>query len=326
MNILVLVSDENYLEYTKQVFYSAHRFGNWQGEYGLFVHNVPEHKLEWFRDRGIHIFSPPPLVDHDVNGWPPIVFHKCYLVHPMMKKWEKVVYMDADIMIMRDINRLAEYSNFAARRENGNLDIRGQLLFDDELDQKGLDILAGLKKRYNLKRVALNVGVMVFETAYNSQALFERSVEILQKYERVMRFPEQALFNFLYYKKWRALPAVYNDYTFFFFTRDVERTPHLQRQKRHSKVLHFIGLNKPWHPDCYFHSDWKERMAQADSFPNVEQIGENPSLLTDYARAVSRTLKLVPMYLAHGTWLAGQQLQKYWPSAYRWYKNLFRNG
>ncbi|MCC5918315.1 MAG: hypothetical protein JJU02_13430 [Cryomorphaceae bacterium] len=321
-NILVLVSDDWYLEYTKQVFYSAHRYGNWQGEYGLFVHNIPEEKLKWFRDRGIHIFNPEPLIHRDVNGWPPIVFHKCYLVHPMMKRWDKVVYMDTDVIIMRDINKLANFSGFAARKENGNLDIRGQLLLDEDLDEKGNAVLHQLKKNYKLSKVALNVGVMVFETKHNSTERFNHAKDILYRYESVLRFPEQALFNFLFYKEWKALPPVYNDYTFYFFTRDVEKAPHLQRKKRQSKILHFIGLNKPWHTDNYFHDLWTERQNNADEFPKCAQIGENPSRWTDIWRMIDRGLRMIPLYLGHVSWLAGQQLQRFWPAGYQFYKRI----
>ncbi len=322
MNILVLASDNYYLEYTKQVFYSAHRYGNWQGEYGLFVHNVPHEKLQWFKDRGIHIFEPEPLIEEDVNGWPPIIFHKCYLVHPMMKPWKKVVYLDTDVTILRDINKITKYKGFTARKENGNLNIRGQFLHDEDLDENGLKIMNRLNKTYNLNRVALNVGVMVFETKYNSMYFFERAKQLIIEYKNVMRLPEQALFNLLFYNRWNKLPSVYNDYTYFFYTKDIEKVPHLQRKKKQSKILHFIGLSKPWDSDNYFYDLWTSNLASANDFPNCNQIGEKPSALVDVLRRADRKLRKVPMYLAHGTWLAGQQLQRYWPSAYQWYKKI----
>lgn len=321
-NALVLVSDSFYLEYTKQVFYSARKYGNWTGDLVLMVCDVKEEELKWFRERGIIILNPEPVIQYQVNGWPRVVFHKLYLVHPMMKKWDKLVYMDSDIMILRDINRLTRYKTFAAGVENGKLDIRGQLLHEEDLTEKGKQLISELKTNYNLKRVALNVGVMVFDTRHNSRELFEKGKNLLFKYEPVLRFPEQALFNLLFYRNWKRLPHVYNDYTFYFFKEDIEKSPHLQLMKRHSKVLHFIGLNKPWHQDCYFHEDWKSNMERVDELNRVEPEGENPSKLTDIRRAIYRFFRKLPMLIAHSTWLAGQQLQRISPKMYHLLKRF----
>lgn len=319
---LVLVSDSGYLEYTKQVFFSAKKYGNWKGDLVLMVCDVEDAELDWFRERDIIILDLEPVIETQVNGWPRVVFHKLYLVHPMMKKWDKLVYMDADIMILRDINRLTRYNTFAARTENGKLNIRGQLLHDEDLTEKGKRLMTDLHKQFNLNRVALNVGVMVFDTRQNSEDFFESGRKLLYKYEPVLRFPEQALFNLLFYRNWKKLPHVYNDYTFYFFKKDIEKSPHLQLMKRHSKVLHFIGLNKPWHPDCYFHEDWKANMEKVNEISGVTPQGEDPSMLTDLRRSTYRILRKIPMYFAHLTWLAGQLLQRISPGTYHFLKRV----
>ncbi|TVR77448.1 MAG: hypothetical protein EA412_11140 [Chitinophagaceae bacterium] len=319
---LVLVSDAGYLDYTKQVFYSAVRYGNWKGDLVLIVCDVDSAELEWFHKRNITVLSPDALIDRKVNGWPRIVFQKLYLIHPMMKKWDKVVYLDTDVMIFRDINKLTNYNSFAAHKENADLNIRGQFILDKNLDEDGRELMKELSESYNLNRIALNVGVMVFNTDQNTDELFNEACRLLNRYESVLRYPEQAIFNLIFYKKWKNLPYYFNDYTFFFYKKDVEKNKFLQLIKRKSKILHFIGEVKPWHETCYFHEEWKENLAEAENLPLVDKIGEVPSSLTDLRRTWYRNMIKFTIFFAHLSWLTGRLLHRISPAAYHFLKRF----
>ncbi|MBA3901598.1 MAG: hypothetical protein H0X62_15580 [Bacteroidetes bacterium] len=320
-NALVLVSDLNYLERTKQVFYAAHRYGNWEGDYVLLACDIPHQELQWFRDRGIEILAPEAVIGRKVNGWPEVIFHKFFLLHPMMKKWNKIVYLDTDVIILRDINKFLKFNTFAACVENGGLNLRGQLLPDAAHTENGRMLIKELGNAYNLNATAFNVGAMVFNTAQNSMELFENAKELLFKYEKILKLPEQALFNMLFYRKWKKINQVYNDY-FFYKIDDIKSHYHLKLVKSHSRVLHFIGPIKPWSKDCFYYDLWMENKASADGFPNIAQIGDKPGAITNVQRSLIRFGMKCKMYIGHFSWLAGQKLQSFSPPAYVFFKRF----
>lgn len=317
--VLVLVSDKGYLNYTRQVFYAAHRYGNWQGEYALITGDTGNEDLSWFKERNIHILDLPPVTKQKVNQWPPVIFQKLYLLHPVMKQWKQVVYLDTDILIQGDINRLAAYGPFAAHTENGSLSIRGQLLPDEKLSDEGKKLLKELSNSYNLKRTAFNVGVMVIYPHQLEDGLFEKTKNLLSRYEPLLRLPEQALLNLVFYRRWKNIPPTYNDYTYYQY-EDISQSPYKKLVKSHSYILHFIGDNKPWHRDSYFYPRWHQNLLQSDGMPQVDQTGDNPGRTRVLIRKVYRYIFLVFMYLAHLSWLAGRLMHRTTPGLYRFLK------
>ncbi len=317
--LLVLVSDRGYLNFSRQVFYAAHRYGNWKGEYALITGDTGNEDLSWFKQRNIHILDLPPVTKRKINQWPPVIFQKLYLLHPVMKRWKQVVYLDTDILIQRDINPLARYGPFAAHTENGSLSIRGQLLPDEALTGEGKALLKELSQSYNLKRTAFNVGVMAFYPHQLEEGLFEKAKSLMNRYEPLLRLPEQALFNLVFYRQWKKIPATYNDYTYYKYS-DISNSQYKQLVKSHSYILHFIGKNKPWHRESYFYPRWHKNLSQADSMPHAEQTGDNPGKATVLIRRIYRNIYLIYMYLAHLSWLTGRLMQNNTPGLYRVFK------
>ncbi len=269
-NALVLASDQKYLEYTKQVFYSAHRYGNWKGDYILLACDMGNADLSWFKERNIHVLDLEPLTKIRVNDWPPIIFHKFYLLHPMMKRWNKLVYLDTDIIVLKDMNHLTQLDRFAACPDY-YLSIREQFFDIDEVDSKRKSKIKHLERKYNLSKLSFNVGMMVINAQKNSLPLFEKALDILDGYHDVVKYPEQAIFNLCFYKKWKMLYK-YNNYLFLYKNLSV---PKNESKEEHNIVIsHHIGLTKPWHQDNGMHQVWKNNYANADSFPAIEQIGE----------------------------------------------------
>ena len=54
-NLLVTLADETYIDQAKQLFSSVYWNARWKGDYMLLSHNIPNEKLNWFKNKGILI-------------------------------------------------------------------------------------------------------------------------------------------------------------------------------------------------------------------------------------------------------------------------------
>ncbi|MDP8200613.1 MAG: hypothetical protein P9M11_00560 [Candidatus Tenebribacter burtonii] len=52
-NLLVTLTDANYIEQAKQLFSSVYWNSGWKGNYMLLAHDVPDEKLIWFSEKEI---------------------------------------------------------------------------------------------------------------------------------------------------------------------------------------------------------------------------------------------------------------------------------
>jgi len=267
---LVLVTDQNYLEYTKQVIYTSYSKGKWQGDYVLIVYNIPDEKLEWFKKRYIYILDFEKIINEKINNWPPVIIQKLYLLHPYMKKWRKLIYLDTDISILKDINDLKKYKGFAAHADFDKFTLRHQLLNSSEASTEGKKLFKELEKMYDLELPAFNVGVMVINTGNNSYELFNKGLDLLFRYKNIIRFPEQAIFNLMFYKSWTDLPYYYNTYTNFLTFEDARKENLLKNKD--IRILHFFGNNKPWESTNYFNPFWYNNYLEAEHFPEFIEI------------------------------------------------------
>ena len=272
---LALVADENYLEYTKQVIAGSYIHGNWDGAYILIAFDIDPEKLRWFKDRGIYIFHAEPLITASIRynkakDWPVVVYAKLYLFHPFFTQWDKVLYLDTDIIIRKDIRGLMNHLRFAAREESMGQDMLYQfvpdMLYLNKAHQQAIEALP-----YDLKTTSFNVGVMVVPTQNNTIANFEKLTALANELHGLAYFPEQAVLNAFFYKNWDNIPYVYNDlYVHDWF--------HQRKDDRDAVILHLVGNNKPWNTNSPYYSEWNDMYAKADDCFDCKQVGQQPDL------------------------------------------------
>lgn len=285
---MVLLADLGYLDKVKQVIYTAFVYGNWPGEFVLFTDVTDAEPLRWFRERGVYVYTPPvPAMAPEqcawAAQWPPLVFAKLFMFHPEMRRWDTIAFLDADIIVRRDLIGLLRFSGFTARYDQS--DIAYQFLLPEQV--VGADArakLARLRQRYDFSAPAFNVGVMTVSTADNTEALYRRLTEMAEEYADVVRYPEQAVLNLAFARRWRNLPVAYNcpDVTKAF--REAPSPRRLLRGRiaalsRHSSLtdvalIHFWGDVKPWQEHSAYYREWHDNLANADRLFGLAQVGE----------------------------------------------------
>lgn len=248
-NLLATLADENYIEQAKQLFSSVYWNAGWKGDYMLLAYKIPQKELKWFRDKGILVKKCKLFFGKKIGKFSPVVLGKFYLFTAEFKKWNNIVYLDADIIVRALLDEITKIKGFSAVQDITPLSrIKGQFK-SIKLNEK---LFSKIKNDYNLKKPAFNAGVLAFSTDIIKKGDFSKLKNLFNLYIN-FDFPEQSALNLLFYKKWKKLPRVYNIY------------PHLINPKKvKGIILHFTGDYKPWFPKNYFYKEWKYNLDRAE--------------------------------------------------------------
>lgn len=236
-----------------QLFHSAVTKGGWRGDLLLLAYELEGDDLSWFEDRGIQVYHCPDLpYANDICAqykWPEVVWHKLHILKPYFRQWERLLFLDGDILIHSSITNLANVHEFSAVSSN-------QLLRDELLTPMGAMIRGydtrkriDMAKTFDLANPAFNCGLMAFPTSAIPDDAFEKAMELRRAYGEMIIVPEQAILN-LMIPKWHALPNAYNIYPF-----SIRHETHLDISDIEPIMTHFI-IEKPWVPSHPQHGEW----------------------------------------------------------------------
>lgn len=264
---LALVADSHYLSYTKHVFAAAKTRGCWDGDYILIAHEVDEEDLAWFQKNGIYIIRSSNLIhvapnENKAIDWPSVVYAKLMFFHPECAHWDTIVYLDTDVIIRSDIRGLLSYEGFAAREESMGMPLKYQFIPDETYLSK--DHKEAIKRlNLDLNSKSFNVGVMVIPTKNNTQAEFDALVSLANNIHGLAYFPEQAVLNIHFQKRWTPLPYAYNDmYVHDWFIP--------RKNDKDAVILHVVGSPKPWDSVSPYHQEWRHYRELSDDFGSLK--------------------------------------------------------
>ncbi len=245
--LLVTLADKRYVNQAKQLFSSAYHKGNWKGGLMLLSHYIPEKELTWFRNKGILIKKCKSLDNHKLA----VRLDKFHLFTPEFKKWNNLVFLDADIMVRGSINKLGKVKGFNAVADGWDNTISGQAT-------KPLD-----------ESPAFNSGVMAFSTDIIQKDTFSKLLKTFKKYKKISKGLDQLTFN-LMFREWKRLPWYYNVNPYEMLARWG-----IEAEGVKGKIIHFVISDKilidknyrPWNKCSPFFIEWTE------NFENAEFIG-----------------------------------------------------
>jgi len=274
--LLVTISDKNYLNISKQFFKTILERGFWLNDLMLITEEGVEDKnLDWFNNNGIIIKKFPfyyskknwySILPDGVKN--PIVSSKIYLFANEFRIWEKILYIDSDVIIRYPLNKITNINIFGAVRNRNGLFLHRQFQYNKD----AVKLYNDLKNNYNLFSPAFNAGVFCFNPNRVEKNIKDKFNLLFQKYSSIATFSEQSILNLLFCNKWESLPKYYN----YCVNRDINIYK-TDPKKIMGVVLHFNGNYKPWFKDTAFYEEWIQKSYQRKFNNEIEmkEIGKN---------------------------------------------------
>jgi len=259
---LALLADENYLEYTKQVYYTAIVYGNWQYDLILLAYDIKDERiLEWYDTKNIkiyHINKQTLNLNNDLIK-SHIHFSKIYLFHPFFSIYEKIIFLDTDIIIRKDLNRLLNYTSFAAADDCVKWPIINQFVINhNNYEQAEINQYFNKKTLY---KTCFNTGVMVIHTKNNRNEEYNELISLCNSYGHLSTYFDQGILNLGLYNKRHRLPYVYNDY---YSAETFNRTGVIKRHSdKDAVILHIFYPHKPWDSKSSYFKEWQRNFLNA---------------------------------------------------------------
>ena len=257
--VLATLATADFVPMAKQLFASAHTHGAWQGDYLLLAVDIPATQLAWFTQHGIHVVECTDVPAE--SEWAPLPFSaqfhravmaKFQLFTPAMKRWQQVVYMDADIIIRAPLLRLDGRRGFFATPDSL------VLLAFQFTDGKAQDALAA--SGFDGNAIPFCSGMFAFSTELIEDTSYQSLQALSQRFLTHSTRPDQAILNLFFYQRWQPLSVSYA-----LLLRFIPTGLLCSRASR-AIALHFAGPGgKPWSPESPYHHEWQRSLQAAES-------------------------------------------------------------
>jgi len=254
-SLLVTLADKNFINQAKQLFSSVYWNAGWKGDYMLLTpSDTSEKELTWFRKKSILIKKCRPLYNNPIGSQkhPPIVLSKFYLFTQEFKKWKKIVFLDADIIVRASIDELKKTNHFLAPEAT-------KLTLKTEFNSSNKRLYNQLNEEIKLNGPAFNTGVFSFDTSIIKEDTFSKLMHLFHKYGPLSHCGEEPTLNLYFYKRWKMLPLIYNAYP-----RQFSHTYHIAPEKMRASIIHFVCSKKPWTVESEFNKEWLYNLKRAD--------------------------------------------------------------
>ena len=97
--VFVVLSDKNYLEHFKSLYYSAITIGKWDGDFVVIVPESDKGEFDENEFKGVKFFYGESL-----SGDPRTHYYKYYLWDEYFKQWDWIFYCDLDVLFFNEID------------------------------------------------------------------------------------------------------------------------------------------------------------------------------------------------------------------------------
>ena len=271
--VLVTLANYDYIEYSKSLFVSAKLSGKWDGDFVLIVPEEDEGTFDEkeFIDNGIQIYYGDLL-----DGNPSTHFYKIYLFEKYFAQWDWIFYTDLDVLFFNNIEfNLDKRDKFNL---HANLDV---LTFDEQftLGVKNLgykeEQLKIIKDEYSdgIETESLQSCFILFNNQLIKDGYFEKIYDCYLKYyteyyeEGKTRIHDQAIFNLVFYNKWKLLGDKFLNVHPDLWTEDYgwqinKFANDFYDENNYDDVIavHFTNYFQPWKKNnLRFYPIWNER-------------------------------------------------------------------
>ncbi|MFA6255540.1 MAG: glycosyltransferase [Patescibacteria group bacterium] len=320
-NLLVTLADKKYLDFAKSLFSGVYFNSGWQGDYMLLAHEVPEEDLKWFKDKGILIKKCEPLAEKLAGRWPATVLSKLYLFTPEFKQWDKIIYLDADLIVTGSLDNLLKVKKVALLARYLYpffLRVRLKHLYNfygvsRQLQQQDA-------KKYNFNSPTFMTGIMAINTEIIKTETFQDLKTLSTKFQSDIPAGVDFLFSLYFADQAENLSPIY-------LLSANQLVPYIQPQKLKALTLHFFLYDRPVSYFEFYYKIWKNNFDRASE---IDLNNRPPAVLRWNDKEMRRyffQLRIKLLFLGfkflvihsfdHAIGLAGLWLKKYFPPLYK---------
>ena len=152
-----------------------------------------------------------------------------YLIPDILDEISKVIYLDCDIVVVDDIEKLHS------------------IFLEDDYIAATSDILSIENKlRLNLQNY-YNAGVLLMNLEkMRKNNISKKLIKATKKYENIIKWQDQDIINLVFQNKIKNLDLAWN-FQYFYDDSEVDfERKEFEAAKKNPKIIHFVGHIKPW--------------------------------------------------------------------------------
>lgn len=285
-NLIVTIADDKYIDYSKQLFSSILKNSNWKGDLMLLTTKIDLKTKKLFESKGILVKKVNyPIIKEWVKTTnskthPQTISLKFELFDTYFKNWNKIIYLDTDIIVKTNINDLLKTKKFSAVEHNYSETIKDELIHNSKSSEENNKYLK-FSKKINLSKQTLNSGVFCINTKIITSDLKSKIIKTYKKYAKISKFSEQTILSIFFYDIWEKKPFTYNLAPIF-----LKSKYNIKKSKIHGNIIHFMGSGKydnPWNKKNPYYKEWKKNYDDFDTISSNRmtkkiQISNNDDL------------------------------------------------
>ncbi len=260
-NVLVVLANESYLKHAKHLFVSARSVGGWTGDLCLMKFGPKTKSDDWFIQNNIFIYYIEKGMWGDVPEKTEILLSKFHIVHPYMKKWDKLLFLDCDIIINGSLQGLLRFKGHHA--------VPG-ILYPSLKDRLSVPKLVNIFKYISYRKfessieidsIGFNGGVYLIDLSEISERTFDDGLLFFKRNKDFlnMKFGDEALMASFFSGRIKPLPLCYN-----VFMKYITETNGI--------VLHYLGEDKPWHESHHMYKTYCDNLKLSSDFSNLKPL------------------------------------------------------
>lgn len=196
--------------------------------------------------------------------WSASTYHRIF-IPKLMKDYERVLYLDCDILIKDDLSELITF-NFDGFPMATVKDMPCIFIQEDIKRKSFLNEKLGI---FDYDKY-FNAGVMLFNNKVIDDEEFINS--FIKKLNEIgkPKYPDQDALNSLYSNNTKRLDVVWNYQQGTFFDREPKYAEEFDVNPDDVKIVHFISTRKPWNtPDMEYADLWWKSARKTDFYEEI---------------------------------------------------------
>ncbi len=261
-NVLVVLANESYLEHAKHLFVSARSVGGWAGDLCLMKFGDKTQSDDWFIQNNIFIYYIEKGMWGDVPEKTELLLSKFHIVNPYMKKWDKLLFLDCDIVINGSLQGLLRFKGHHAVQGILYPYLKDRLLSAPN----SINIFKYISYRkfessINMDGLGFNGGVYLIDLSEISEHTFDDGLLFFKRNKDFlnMKFGDEALMASFFSGQINPLPLCYN-----VFMKYISENKGI--------VLHYLGEDKPWHESHNMYKTYCENLKLSSDFNKLKPL------------------------------------------------------